>query len=324
MSGIFKNEKEVILSICIPTINRPLELDDTLKSITSQRIFIDTNKVEIVISDNCSTIETYLTAEKYKSLFPGKITYSRNSENIHDKNFEKVLSLSKGKFLKLNNDTLNHTSNSLEKMVTLIEENLIDKPILFFSNGQLNKKIIWRGNGISNLIQNISYYSTWIASFGIWKEDFDNLSDFNRCSNLQLVQVDLLYRLVNIKEKFIIDDEILFELRGVSKKGGYDLISVFLDNYKSILREQVYSGHIENWLFKKELNKIIFNFITPWVAKILVNRNLYSFTLRRPVLRICKYYKYDIYHIVLFLICLTLKILRESLSKAKSEYFDKY
>lgn len=41
----------VLLSICIPTYNRAKYLDITLNRITQEDIFLNTDKIEIVISD---------------------------------------------------------------------------------------------------------------------------------------------------------------------------------------------------------------------------------------------------------------------------------
>lgn len=43
-----------LLSICIPTYNRACYLWRTLNSITTQKGFLFTDFIEIIISDNCS------------------------------------------------------------------------------------------------------------------------------------------------------------------------------------------------------------------------------------------------------------------------------
>ena len=45
----------VLLSICIPTYNRETYLAKTLDSIVNQNIFLSSDDINIVISDNCST-----------------------------------------------------------------------------------------------------------------------------------------------------------------------------------------------------------------------------------------------------------------------------
>src|ERR1035437_6929312 len=105
---------ELLLSICIPTYNRAEYLEETILSIVNQKRFQETSEVEIVISDNCSEDNTKQVCEKFIAICGDKIHYYRNSENIIDANFERVLSYGKGVFLKLNNDTLVHQENTLE------------------------------------------------------------------------------------------------------------------------------------------------------------------------------------------------------------------
>ena len=76
-----------ILSICIPTKNRSKILEKALENISSDEIFLNTDKVEIVISDNCSDDNTQDVCLKYKNMFPDKINYVRQEIDIKDKNF---------------------------------------------------------------------------------------------------------------------------------------------------------------------------------------------------------------------------------------------
>ena len=94
-----------LLSICIPTRNRAAFLYRTLRSITQTSVFQNGNEVEIVVSDNASTDATPEIAKVFTDKYGDKIIYSRNEQDIADKNFEKSLRLAHGMFRKLNNDT---------------------------------------------------------------------------------------------------------------------------------------------------------------------------------------------------------------------------
>ena len=113
-----------LLSICIPTRNRAAFLYRTLRSITESPVFQNGNEVEIVISDNASTDATEEIVRIFKEKYGDKIVYSRNGENICDKNFEQVLRLGNGEFLKLNNDTFWFDENGFKKaLVRIMDEN---------------------------------------------------------------------------------------------------------------------------------------------------------------------------------------------------------
>lgn len=308
---------QILLSICIPTYNRANQLENTLKSIINQNIFTSTNKIEIVISDNCSTDETSVLIKKYINNHPKKIIYSRNNIDIVDKNFEKVLSLANGLFLKLNNDTLQHHSNSLEQIISLIENNFNEKPVLFFSNGILNNFEIFNGEGLPFLINKVSYYSTWIATFGIWKEDFQRISNFNKVSYLKLTQVDILFDLIKIKQKVIINDEILFIPEVVTKKGGYDIVTVFLDNYSFLLKQLVESHDINKEVYHNAMDRVINEFLSIWLAKSFVDYKNYNFILNSPLKRINKFYNYNLIKLYGFYKNLSIQCIRELKFKFK-------
>ena len=289
LNNVDKNE--VLLSICIPTYNRANALDETLNSITKQEIFATTNKIEIVISDNCSTDETSEIVDKYIATYPYKIIYSKNDEDIVDKNFEKVLSLANGCFLKLNNDTLVHNINSLNLMLDLIEKNIHDKPLLYFTNGILDKVSTISGYGLEYFIDLVSYNTTWIATFGLWKKDFDKIEYFSKSSYLKLIQVDVLFEVFKFNGNFIIYNESLFSTISVKKKGGYDLVTVFLDNYGFLLKQQVALGNLSQKAYEKELNNVINNVLSIWLAKAIVDNKNYSYILTDQFKRINEFFK---------------------------------
>ena len=187
---IMKNN--FILSICIPTYNRAKYLDKTIFSIINQKRFKDKNDVEIVISDNCSTDNTKEVSLKYTSIYPEKIRYFKNSNNIYAANVEKALSYGKGTYLKVNNDTLTHLDNSLDYLINLISNNIEKKDILFFPNGTIKNLKHITCNDLNSFVKTVSFQSTWIGAFGIWKEDFDRLENFDTIAKSWLIN-DVLF-----------------------------------------------------------------------------------------------------------------------------------
>lgn len=87
----------ILLSICIPTFNRSIYLDLLLNSIS--KLSLNTlGKIEICISDNSSTDNTRNVVRDWQNKIP--IKYSLNPKNIGAvKNFNKVVSLTNGKYI---------------------------------------------------------------------------------------------------------------------------------------------------------------------------------------------------------------------------------
>lgn len=261
----------IYLSICIPTYNRSTYLCDTIESIISQPEFTETDEVEIVISDNCSEDDTETVVKKYTERYPQKIKYSRNAENIRDKNYEKVLGMGSGAMLKLNNDTLNFNPGVLGELLKVIKSNLANDTIPFFVNGRikdLDKPVVC--NNPSEFIQVVSYFSTWIASFCISKKEFQKMNDFSARVNLFLTQVYVLLKLLSEGNRIVVVPDIFFTSVVPAKKGGFSLSDVFLTGYFSILSPH-FTTDGEKRVFKAEKRKMLFNFFLPYWVNIRVD-----------------------------------------------------
>jgi glycosyltransferase involved in cell wall biosynthesis len=306
----------VLLTIAIPTYNRSEQLKETLLSIVGQRRFQATNDVEIVISDNASTDETRLVSLSFVEIYGEKIRYSRNETNLLDLNFEKSLSLGKGEFLKLNNDTLKHNDGSLDSMLRTIEENRPDKKILLFTNGLLDLKGKTLCENLDSFIGVASFQATWIGCFGIWKSDFDSTKDFSRRAHLKLIQTDNLFRLVLKKPALIINERLCASVP-FSKKGDYDLLTIFLDNYIFLLAERLNNKELSEKTYYSEKRKLLLQFICPCVANIKMNPERFSFECKDIDKRIADHYKDDRRVLVAFQIRYHIAIVRIRISRIR-------
>ncbi len=254
----FNNFEKPILSICIPTYNRAKALNNTLKSITGQKYFQETDDVEVIVSDNNSPDETYEVVKTFMDLYPEKVRYYKNEENITDRNFEKVLTYGKGLYLKLCNDTILYHENSLENMCNDIIKFATNKPLLYFAAGfvNLDKKYDYCYK-TDNFFNKASFSITAIGNFGIWKEDFDKINDFSRMANKNLAQVDVLFRLTEKKSTSVIISPDYFHNIVYHNKGGYNIAEVFGTNYLTIVQSQLEKGLISRKTYDREKKKIL-------------------------------------------------------------------
>ena len=220
-----------IISICIPTYNRAKYLRNTLDSIVRQDDF---GKIQIIISDNCSTDDTFDVAAGYVERFPLNIRYRRNDKNINDANFVKALSLGDGCFLKLHNDTAILKDGALRKMISAVISGRAQGYTPFFMNGNGNSEGLIENLG--DFIDRTKYWNTWIGAFGIWKKDFEFVRKIMiEKSDTKLAQSWAWFSLVSKGLPVFVDNEILFDVAVVSKKGGYNVAQVFGMNYNHIL-----------------------------------------------------------------------------------------
>jgi len=287
------SKTQPLLSICIPTYNRSQYLKKAVESIICQPEFINTDEVEIIICDNCSEDDTKDVGLQLQALHPSKILYHRNEINIHGANFEKALSLGNGVYLKLNNDTLINKKNSLKIILELAIKTKNTTNLLFFANGNAaTKNEIVECRDFDEFVKEASYWTTWIGAFCLSKKDFENFENFNQNLHLFLSQTDVLFRLINSKKKKVfISNTTIFESVEPKKKGGYDILDVFLENYIGLLTKEMQNGNLSAATLKLEKRKLLFKFLLPLLRGIKIDGADSNFSAKNPVTRIFKYYK---------------------------------
>ncbi|USX26772.1 glycosyltransferase [Oxalobacteraceae bacterium OTU3CINTB1] len=262
---------QVILSICIPTYNRAPFLRQTLDSIVSQPAFSDGGEVEVVISDNGSEDDTEQVAAQFVAAHPGKIRYHRHAETISpDMNFKFVMEQGRGLYLKLHNDNLMFNPGSLPEMLKVYSATAAEMPIVFFTNGNH-----FQGNALevitsmSDFVRRVSFISTWIGGFGMWRAEFLALPDFARNQHLRLVQTDVLLRLLSTGKRAIVLFQPYFSgvptgRKGGYKKGGYNIAEVFGKNYLTLLKPYVVAGLLDRMVYEHEKKALLIQHIIPY------------------------------------------------------------
>ncbi len=256
----------MILSICIPTYNRASYLDNTLTQLTKNVIFKETDDVEIVISDNCSTDNTEDVCRKFIRKFPRKIIYRKQKENTKDKNFSTVLKMGRGKYLKLNNDNLFFRPGELEKFLYFLKEENPSDIVIIVNKNVLGHKI-YTLNSFDALLEKVSYMVTWIGGYCFKSSAFNSINEPDRYADLNFSQVDMLARLMISGSTCTVVTGNFLESTAIKNKGGYGIPKVFGFNYLSLLKGFKENGYIGQKTFdrhKKELlikhiNKYCFN-----------------------------------------------------------------
>ena len=117
-----RNERNPLLSICVPTYNRSKLLKASLLSILEQ-IEGREDDVELIVSDNCSTDDT---ADVISSLQKNmNFVYHRNSENIGaGANFYLLANeLARGKYCWLIGDDDFLRKDSLGRLLEILKTN---------------------------------------------------------------------------------------------------------------------------------------------------------------------------------------------------------
>lgn len=287
-----KCSENILLSICIPTYNRGEILDKTIQGYVTDQVFDE--RVELVISDNCSTDNTRSIVEKYMRIYKN-IIYNCNDENIIDVNFIKVLSLGRGKYLKLMNDTVTLNSGVLKSMLDIISLNMKDlKPIFFYQNiSFLNSNKILCCSTLNELVSNVSFYIGWITNFGVWREDYELLENKDRIVHLNFIQTDLTIRLLISHKCIIIHFADYYNVAELTNKGGYNLFHTFGVNYLKIFEEYLKSNILKKKIFRIEKYRLFRYFLIGWYRTLILFKDKrYAFEKRDAIKILLRNYRY--------------------------------
>jgi acetyltransferase-like isoleucine patch superfamily enzyme len=256
-----------LLSICIPTYNRGTFLKQTLESITQQDVFLETDQIEIIVSDNLSDDGTQDFVQEYVRHFPEKVKYFRNEINVGtEENIDLVLSKACGKCLKLHNDNLLIRNGSLVELLKIISATEAEKPILFFTNSNYNLASVEYTicTNLDEFVKSASYFTTWMGGFCIWHDHYKEISNFTASAKLQLVQTDVLLRLMKEGRRAIVFYTAYFSGINIGKKGGYNIAKVFGKNYLLLLKRYLSSGHLSVETYENEKKIILCNHTLPF------------------------------------------------------------
>jgi len=255
-------EDRPLLSLCIPTRNRAAFLYRLLHSVASCPVFQNTRDVEIVVSDNASEDATRQIVDMFREKYGDKIVYSRNDEDLHDKNFEKALRLGSGRFLKLHNDTFWIADGQLDELLADIKKYEKEHPILFFTNKKDNTETVC--SSLDDFIDKSSFNMTWLGGFGIWKEDLDRLENFGRHPEKHLTQVEVLLSEFSRKQKAVVFGKRYFHYQYLWNKPKGDIATVFGKNYADILNEYREKRSLSESVFKTERKRVLNGYILPF------------------------------------------------------------
>lgn len=292
----------VLISFCIPTYNRGEILFQTIKSYVNDPAFDD--RVELVISDNCSTDNTQELVNEF--LHYKNISYKRLPENIGaEHNMLSVLAQAKGMYLKLMNDTITLKPGALQKFLDIIQnQKANNKPIFFYQNIPfLNTNKSIHCFNINDLLSNVSYYNTWIGNFGAWKLQYEQIEDKSRYSHLRFPQTDWTFKLINRYGNHEICFGDFYSISELSGKGGYNIFEVFVNNYLQLLKAYKSDQHISKLVFNREKSRLILRFLTPWSAILLTRKKDFTFPIKNGFFIIMKEYWYlPVFYLSLFVL----------------------
>ena len=288
--------KDILVSICIPTNNRAEIIKETLESIVYQQV--DERLYEVCISDGSPTDETKKIIEKYFLNYKNIRYVKSNCQSSF--NLIEALKLGRGKYLKLHNDYSKFKKNELANFIKIVEKYRYSDALLFFPFGAVkNTGIITEFKNFDDFLRKISYFSTWSSALCISKIDFDNLINKKIKIEMMFPHLSLLYACID-KSLYVVDNHTYVDNIPLKKKGGYNLPKTFIHIYLTMTQHLLINKRISQNTIEK-IKADIIKFIAFWYANVKTDKR-YFFTFENLKQYLDEYYcngeieKFYIYH----------------------------
>lgn len=157
-------ESEVTVSVCIPTWNRCLLLQEAMQSVLGQTF----GDFELLVCDNASDDQT---EQIVRSFHDPRIRYVRNSRNLgHRENWNRCLSLARGEYIAILPDDDVMLPENINRKVAFLRRNaqiglVHSKFHLIDEHGEIIRSNTNWGHGPDREVDAIEARETLLASF---------------------------------------------------------------------------------------------------------------------------------------------------------------
>jgi abequosyltransferase len=235
------NNKQPLLTVAIPTYNRPFFLEQTLKQLHQELEVCAPNSVEVLVSDNFSSDNTESIIEQ--AIKNGLILrYIRNGENLgSDANIAQCFNLATGKYVLILGDDDLFVDGALSFLLDQLKPELYGvvclRPYGFNKDfrqehpGSGGSERLYMDAG--SFLAVIGSLMTLISACVVHKAIIPAVDARNFCGE-NLVQVHLVIRATLAAEKNLFLNRYLIACKR-NNSGGYDRSKVFVENLGNIL-----------------------------------------------------------------------------------------
>jgi abequosyltransferase len=262
-------DKKILLSILIPTYNRASHLDKALNTFFNQLILIENfnEKIEILVSDNCSQDNTQNVLNAYSNRGVN-YRFWKNDENIgFDKNFYKLVKESKGKYCWIFGDDEYLVEAGLNDVMLVLTQ-FDGLGHIYINNAvQINSLELIKSKNV--MVKKVNFMISFITANIFNKEKIDWSIDYEKFMGLNLIQ-EMFYFQSILKSNFsAIINKKIFDTDRASNIGGYSLFKTFGENQQSIFNYFKDSG-LTDELVDEINNKMLRDFFPLWIYSVRI------------------------------------------------------
>lgn len=244
--------QNTILSLCMPTNGVVEWVFPVLDSIFEQGC--NSDDFEVIITDNGDNAEFKKRIKEY-GLRHRNLHYYETKALPFINEIESY-KRANGQLFKFVNHRTKLIKGALQRLIDFAKYNAEKKPIIYFSNGVLereNKSYAYET--FDDFVRNLSYWSSWSTGMTIWKEDFEHLPEDVQSFNELFPHTNVLFA-ERTRGEYIIDNSVIFDEmpQGKKPKGAYDLYYAFGVEYPGIILDLLRDGSITADTFKVVLD----------------------------------------------------------------------
>lgn len=295
--------RNLLLSLCIPTNGITKWVKEVLESIFEQENLDNKDLYEVVVCDNGENIDFYnymIEQIKYHS----NLVYIK-SKKIMFQNQIEAFRHCNGEMIKFVNHRMKLKDGSLDRFIQYSIQYANKSSLLYFLNGNKKLDVNFECNNFNVFLEKLGYFITWSAGICLWKKDLDKLPD---TFNEYFPHLDIISMYKNSQVFIINNDRLLCNIdNDSSNKGKYDLYDVFAVHFIEYLKNLKEKKNISKKTFKK-----IFRENGKFIA---IQYNLYnlqklncSYNINSFDEKVAKYYHKNIIKLLAYIYYVKFKI----------------
>lgn len=266
-----EDSKKPILSLCIPTYNRARFLDENMGRIVKQiKEFNLEDKVEFIVSDNCSPDNTHDVVQKHIDS-GAKIRYIRNEKNLGaDGNFINCFKKAEGRYIWLLGDDDYIVDGILKVIIDTLGDNEIGLLHLSMNTPDNSVKFY---NDAKSFLCDISFWITFM-SISIINSRFVKGFDFDKYRGTHLIQVPVFMTAAReSKQNVLVSYAAIEGGQDIASNGGYNYFQVFVKTYLQIWKEQMQGYPDFKKIYKNERINLFKKHVRIYIVKLLIFKN---------------------------------------------------
>lgn len=281
-------EKEIKLSITIPTYNRCKLLKVAMDSVLSQW----RDDIELLVSDNASVDGTEELMRDYCEKYP--ITYVRNPENLGaEKNFLNCFRMAKGKYVHLLSDDDLLIPGAIERIIQLLDKEEPDyinlNSIYYFNDvfdpkDQRSPRIPLEEDLITTnkkeYIEKIGVYITYASAIVLKRSEFLRVKNPEQYLGTYFLQAHMLFDILKDDNSKVIITKEAYIAAKHNNSGGFNLYEVWVKQYKKLLLETAVKNGFDYKQMEQIYLKDIHGFIKDSIIKYRVVDKTYDMSKR--------------------------------------------